>query len=70
MGLYKKESSPFYYMCFNVAGRQYHRSTGTDNKKLAMAILGKVLSQIEPRRATHPDRTGGAAHRHEGRGGT
>ena len=47
MGLYKRDDSPIWWMSFSVNGRPYRRSTGTDNKKLAEAILGKVKTQVQ-----------------------
>ena len=44
MGLYKRGSS--WWMCLNLNGRQVRQSTGTNNKKLAEAIISKVKVEI------------------------
>ena len=46
MGLYKRQDSPVYWMSFSVNGKQYKRSTGTEDKRVAEAILGKVRGQV------------------------
>ncbi|MBI3585424.1 MAG: site-specific integrase [Nitrospinae bacterium] len=46
MGLYKRQDSPTWWMSFSVNNRQYKRSTGTEDKRLAEAILGKVRGQV------------------------
>lgn len=46
MGLYRRKDSSIYWMSFTVDGRMYRKSTGTDDVKLAEAILGKVKIQI------------------------
>lgn len=46
MGLYRRKDSQVYWMSFTVDGRMYRRSTETENRKLAEAILGKVKTQI------------------------
>ncbi|MBI5741149.1 MAG: hypothetical protein HZA16_10565 [Nitrospirae bacterium] len=46
MGLYRRKDSSIYWMSFTVDGRMFRQSTGTDNRKLAEAILGKVKTQI------------------------
>lgn len=46
MGLFKQSNSPNYWMSFTVNGKQYKRSTGTEDKRIAEAILGKVKSQV------------------------
>ncbi|MFZ5998064.1 MAG: tyrosine-type recombinase/integrase [Nitrospirota bacterium] len=46
MGLYKRKDSPTWWMSFSANGQQFQRSTGTTDKKLATAILGKVKAQI------------------------
>jgi len=50
MGLYRKKGSPFWWMSFTFNRRQYQRSTGTDNLKLAQKIYAKVRSLIVERR--------------------
>jgi len=46
MGLYKRKDSPFWWISFSVNKKQYHRSTDTADKKLAIAILAKVKTLI------------------------
>jgi len=46
MGLYKRQDSPVFWMSFSVNGKQYKRSTGTADKRLAEAVLGKVRGQV------------------------
>ncbi len=46
MGLYRRKESPIWWMCFSADGKQYRKSTGTANRKLAEKILGKVETQI------------------------
>jgi integrase len=46
MGLYKRKDSPIWHMSFCVNNRQYQRSTGTADKRLAENILAKVKTQI------------------------
>ncbi len=46
MGLYKRNDSDVWWMCFVVDGRQYRRSTETADERLARKILGKVESQV------------------------
>jgi site-specific recombinase XerD len=46
LGLYRRKRSPTWWMSFTVNGKQYQRSTGTENKKLAENILAKVKTQI------------------------
>jgi integrase len=46
MGLYRRKDSNIWWMCFCAEGKQYRKSTGTANKKLAEKILGKVETQI------------------------
>lgn len=46
MGLYRRKDSPVWWMSFCVNNRQYQRSTGTADKKLAEAILAKVKTQV------------------------
>jgi len=50
MGLYrrkeKRKESPIWWMCFVVNGKQYRRSTDTDDEKLAGKIFAKVQTQI------------------------
>jgi len=46
MGLYRRKNSPIWHMSFCVNNRQYQRSTGTTDKRLADAILAKVKTQI------------------------
>ncbi|MBI3813358.1 MAG: hypothetical protein HY279_02680 [Nitrospinae bacterium] len=46
MGLYRRTDSPVWWMSFSVNGRQYKRSTGTEDKRLAENILAKVKTQI------------------------
>ena len=45
-GLYRRKDSPYWWMSFTVDGRQYQRSTRTEDEKLARKILGKVQTQI------------------------
>jgi site-specific recombinase XerD len=44
MGLFKR--GPVWWMSFSYQGRQVRRSTGTSDRRLAEAILGKVKVQI------------------------
>src|SRR4030067_1271891 len=46
MGLYKRNSSQFYWMSFRVNGRRIFESTETTNKKLAEKIYAKRLTEI------------------------
>lgn len=46
MGLFKRIGSQVFWMSFTANGKQYQKPTGTEDKKLAAAILGKVKSQI------------------------
>jgi integrase len=46
MGLYRRPDSPIWWICFSADGKQYRRSTGTDNRKLAEKILAKVETQV------------------------
>jgi integrase len=46
MGLYKRKDSPIWWMTFTFNHRQYHKSTGTADKRLAEVILSKVKTQI------------------------
>lgn len=46
MGLYKRKDSPIWWMSFSYNRRQYQRSTGTADRRLAEAILAKVKTQI------------------------
>lgn len=46
MGLYRRKDSSIYWMSFTADGRMYRKSTGTNDVKLAEAILGKVKTQI------------------------
>lgn len=46
MGLYKRKDSPIWWMSFCLNNRQYQRSTGTEDKRLAENILAKVKTQI------------------------
>src|SRR3989337_1068203 len=46
MGLYKRNSSQFYWMSFRVNGRRIFESTETSNKKLAEKIYAKRLTEI------------------------
>lgn len=46
MGLYKRKDSPFWWMCFTVNRKHHQQSTGTDNRKLAEQIYGKVTTEI------------------------
>lgn len=45
-GLYRRKDSPYWWMSFTVNKRQYQRSTGTEDEKLARKILGKIQTQI------------------------
>ena len=46
MGLYKRNSSQFYWMSFRISGRRIFESTETANKKLAKKIYAKRLTEI------------------------
>ena len=46
MGLYRRELTKMWWMNFTVNGKNYQRSTGTENKKLAENIMAKVKTQI------------------------
>ena len=46
MGLYKRNSSQFYWMSFRINGRRIFESTETANKKLAEKIYAKRLTEI------------------------
>lgn len=46
MGLYRQKNSPYWFMSFTANGKQYKRSTGTTDKRLAEAIIGKIKAQI------------------------
>ena len=46
MGLYKKNSSQFYWMSFRVNSRRIFESTETTNKKMAEKIYAKRLTEI------------------------
>ena len=46
MGLYRRQNSNVWWMCFCDDRKQYRRSTGTTSRKLAEKILGKIESQI------------------------
>lgn len=46
MGLYKRNSSQFYWMSFRINGRRTFESTETTNKKLAEKIYAKCLTEI------------------------
>lgn len=46
LGLYRRKDSQVYWMSFTVDGRMYRKSTETEDRKLAEAILGKVKTQI------------------------
>ncbi len=46
MGLYKRNSSQFYWMSFRINGRRTFESTETTNKKLAEKIYAKRLTEI------------------------
>ena len=46
MGLYKRKDSKVWWISFTVNGRQYHRSTGATDKRLAKAIMAKIKTQI------------------------
>jgi integrase len=45
MGLYKRDK--IWHMCYSLDGRQHRVSTGTEKKKLAAAIYGKQLVDIQ-----------------------
>lgn len=46
MGLYRRKDSLVWWMSFSMNGKQYQRSTGTHDRRLAEAILAKVKTQI------------------------
>lgn len=46
MGLYKRNSSQYYWMSFRINGRRAFESTETTNKKLAEKIYAKRLTEI------------------------
>ena len=46
MGLYKRNSSQFYWMSFRVNSRRIFESTETTNKKMAEKIYAKRLTEI------------------------
>lgn len=46
MGLYRRKDSPIWWMAFSINKRQYQRSTGTADKRLAGNILAKVKTQV------------------------
>jgi integrase len=46
MGLYKQKSSDYWHMSYSIRGRQYRRSTGTTNKKIAEEIYCKRKAEI------------------------
>ncbi len=46
MGLYRRKDSPIWWMSFSVNKKQYQRSTGTADKRLAENILAKVKTQV------------------------
>lgn len=46
MGLYRKKNSVFWWMSFTVDGAQIKKSTGTEDKRIAEAILGKIKAMI------------------------
>jgi integrase len=46
MGLYKRKDSKVWWMCFTVNNRQYHKSTGTTDRKLAEKIYAKIITMI------------------------
>ncbi len=46
MGLYRRKDSPIWWMSFTANKRQYQRSTGTADRRLAESILAKVKTQV------------------------
>ncbi|MEW6740966.1 MAG: tyrosine-type recombinase/integrase [Nitrospirota bacterium] len=46
MGLYRRKDSPIWWMSFSVDKKQYQRSTGTADRRLAENILAKIKTQI------------------------
>jgi len=46
MGLYRRKDSSVWWMSFPADGKQYQRSTGTSDKRLAESILAKVKTLI------------------------
>jgi len=45
MGIYRRDNM-VWWMCFSINGRQFRKTTGTKDKKLAMKIYAKVSTQI------------------------
>lgn len=46
MAIFLRKQSKSWWMSFTVDGKQYQKSTGTEDKKLAMKIYGKILTLI------------------------
>ena len=46
MGLYRRHDSDVWWMSFVADGRQYRKSTETNDKKLAAAIVAKIKTEI------------------------
>ena len=46
MGLYRRKDSNIWWMSFTVNNRPYNKSTGTEDKRVAEAILGKIKAMI------------------------
>lgn len=46
MGLYRRSDSKVWWISFCAGGKQYKRSTGTENRKIAENILAKIKTQI------------------------
>jgi integrase len=46
MGLYRRKDSKIWWMSFSASGRQYQRSTRTDDKKIAQRIYDSVKGKV------------------------